>query len=716
MLNAKYATFFIFSLCLFFVSEDSRASKEKQYLLQKVAQAPQLETKKDQWLILLEQPGNSQYYYLANKRGKVYQLEQDDTANTALLLDLQRFSSEESMLQLTAFTLHPNFSLRDQTGFGTFYTAHVEKVTSNRKRQRLKVSTTTPLSYDAIVTEWQLNADKQVDESSQREVLRIAVPTLENGIKQLGFNPYSKSWHDDFAQLYISLSQSSELKQQPLYSGAILRIQPQRNGINSYSVPLDNPYYANEKFDKTLYLFGAGNINQFIWPDRYDSQLLISHQYNFKNTTRHWLSYSDGGEDWRKQAPTKFLYQNKKMLSANSLLVYRGQNAPSLRNKLLLLTKNQKQWQLNSLSHEISPETRLENNQSNKQRKVLPSPTVEWLLKQQALQTSHLTLYRDNRGELLFFNEDSGAIYQLFQQDISLDVNKSQENGFSWITFFFFTLLILLIGYVLYQMKTQQQSAKAFVRREFSNLTLSEDKLSIKLFKRHEKEAEKIVALADVKQFQILLGDLVVSTINTTMGHGFNADHEQALREIFHIEQIAKMTDNKIRRINIAINTQAKKKHVICLYLRKGSDRITKKGYFTVVDEAIDWCWLIAKNINSEQTGERSLKSKSTADIVHSEHKTHDDTPLHKQAAIIRPVPLPRESIVESKKVAEVVISAKNNDEITLVDNHAATTIELAKVETDLVNALEKLVKLQQQGFLTADEFEQAKAKLYHFK
>lgn len=716
MLNAKYATFFIFSLCLFFVSEDSRASKEKQYLLQKVAQAPQLETKKDQWLILLEQPGNSQYYYLANKRGKVYQLEQDDTANTALLLDLQRFSSEESMLQLTAFTLHPNFSLRDQTGFGTFYTAHVEKVTSNRKRQRLKVSTTTPLSYDAIVTEWQLNADKQVDESSQREVLRIAVPTLENGIKQLGFNPYSKSWHDDFAQLYISLSQSSELKQQPLYSGAILRIQPQRNGINSYSVPLDNPYYANEKFDKTLYLFGAGNINQFIWPDRYDSQLLISHQYNFKNTTRHWLSYSDGGEDWRKQAPTKFLYQNKKMLSANSLLVYRGQNAPSLRNKLLLLTKNQKQWQLNSLSHEISPETRLENNQSNKQRKVLPSPTVEWLLKQQALQTSNLTLYRDNRGELLFFNEDSGAIYQLFQQDISLDVNKSQENGFSWITFFFFTLLILLIGYVLYQMKTQQQSAKAFVRREFSNLTLSEDKLSIKLFKRHEKEAEKIVALADVKQFQILLGDLVVSTINTTMGHGFNADHEQALREIFHIEQIAKMTDNKIRRINIAINTQAKKKHVICLYLRKGSDRITKKGYFTVVDEAIDWCWLIAKNINSEQTGERSLKSKSTADIVHSEHKTHDDTPLHKQAAIIRPVPLPRESIVESKKVAEVVISAKNNDEITLVDNHAATTIELAKVETDLVNALEKLVKLQQQGFLTADEFEQAKAKLYHFK
>ena len=35
-----------------------------------------------------------------------------------------------------------------------------------------------------------------------------------------------------------------------------------------------------------------------------------------------------------------------------------------------------------------------------------------------------------------------------------------------------------------------------------------------------------------------------------------------------------------------------------------------------------------------------------------------------------------------------------------------------AKAETDLVNAIEKLGKLQQQGFLSTEEFEQAKAKL----
>ncbi|TWX66256.1 SHOCT domain-containing protein [Colwellia demingiae] len=718
MLIAKSATFFIFSLCLFFVSGANGASKEKQYLLQKIAQAPQLETENDQWLLLLEQPGNSQFYYLANKRGKIYQLEQDSPDNTALLLDLQLFSSKESMLQLTAFTLHPNFSLRDQAGFGTFYTAHVEKVINKRKRKRLNDSAvTTPLSYDAIVTEWRLNVTKQVDESSQREVLRIAIPTLESGIRQLNFNPYSKSWHEDFAQLYISLSQSLELKQHPLYSGAILRIHPQRNGIKSYSVPHDNPYYANEKFEKALYLFGAGNINQFIWPDRYATKLLISHQYNFNNIVRHWLSYSDGGEDWRKQAPIKFLYQNKNILAANSLLVYRGQNAPSLRNKLLLLTKNEKQWQLNSLSHEISPEIALENDQSIKQQKALSAPTIEWLLKQQALQANNLTLYRDNRGELLFFNEDSGAIYQLFQQDISLAAKESQQSGPSGLTFFFILVLFVLLGYILYQMKAQQKSAKAFVRREFSNLALTEDKLSIKLFKRHEKEAEKVIALADVNQCQILLGDLVIATINTTLGHGFDEEYEQALREIFHIEQIAKMTDGKVRRINLALHTESKKKHIICLYLRKGSDRITKKGYFTVVDETIDWCWIIAKHINSEQTGVRSFKPTLTTDAAHTEHKTHDDTPLHKQASIIRPATRLHSviDVIAPEKIVEVTKSQRNDEVITLSDSHDTAAIELARVETDLVNALEKLVKLRQQGFLTADEFEQAKTKLYHF-
>ena len=321
----------------------------------KIAQAPELSADKNQWIQLFEQPGNSQHYYLANKKGKIYQLEQDNPENTALLVDITLISAEKPILQLDAFTLHPNFSRRDQAGFQTFYTAHVEKSSNNSKTKRLHESKLPiPLTFDAVIIEWQLNAAKQIEAEKQREVMRIAIASPESGISQLSFNPYSKSWQDDFSQLYISLSASPEMKRYPLYSGTILRIFPQASTTGSYSVPHSNPYYANKHINKAIYLFGAGQIQQFIWPDRYSNELLISHQYSRQKTTEQRLSYSNGGDDWREKVSNVFNSNN--MLFANNLLVYRGQNAPALRNKLLFLTKNQQQWQLNSLPLEITTE------------------------------------------------------------------------------------------------------------------------------------------------------------------------------------------------------------------------------------------------------------------------------------------------------------------------------------------------------------------------
>jgi hypothetical protein len=651
MLTVNNTLFLLFSLCLLITSSACSANKENQYLLQKIGQAPQSKTEKKQWLLLLDQPGNTPYYYLANKQGKIYQLDQDSPDNISLLLDLQSFSAKNPVLQLSAFTLHPNFSLRDQTGYGTFYTAHVEKYTTKNKTKRLADPTVTvPLAFDAVVTEWQLDLAKKVDKSRRREVLRIAMPTVKSDIRQLSFNPHSKPWNEDFSQMYISLSQSPTLRQHPLYSGAILRIYPQKNTTENYSVPHDNPYYASDKMDKTLYLFGAGQIKQFIWPDKHASRLLISHQYNFNDMIRHWISYSHGGEDWRKRAPKTFLHQSKSDLSANSLLVYRGQNAPALRNKLLLLSKNKQHWQLDSLSREIVSDTG-----NTTQQKTLPPPTLEWQLRQQALQANHLTLYRDNRGELLFFNEDSGAIYQLFQQDIMYGSQESEQSTLSTIVMLFVILLFLLGIYVLYQVNIQQKSAKSLVRREFSNLVLTDDKLALNLFKHHQREIDKVIALSDIKQCQLLLGDLVIATINTTLGHGFTEQQEQALREIFHNEQIAKMIDGKVRRISLTINTSEKNKYVICLYLRKGSDRITKNSYSEVIDNAIDWCWTIANEINAKQTENRTFRAKITAtDIAKANQKTDDDKPLPRKAVNI-PSLTPPHSIIDNVKSTEAV-------------------------------------------------------------
>jgi hypothetical protein len=713
MLTVKKITLWLGSLCLILsctcIAADSHSSRVKQnhFLLQKIAQAPQTNNA-EQWLKLVEQPGNSQHYYLANKQGKIYQLEQDTPQSTSLLLDLTQHFSQEPILHLSAFTLHPNFSKRDQLGFATFYTAHVEKAPNSSETVRLHESTVSErLSFDAVITEWQLTTNKIINPATKREVMRIAIPSPEHDIQQLSFNPYSKSWHEDFSQLYISLPQNSTLKQYPLYSGVILRILPQKSTYEGYTVLPSNPYYANEKIEKSIYLLGAGKIQQFIWPEKHSTNLLISHLYGSDDKPKQLLSYSDGGDDWREQAPKEIIYQSKQVLSPNSLLVYLGQNAPALRNKLLLLTHNKKQWQLNSLSDELITD---QNDIKPQQNELI---ALEWRLKQPALLAQQLSIYRDSRGELLFFNKDTGAIYQLFQQDNQI-IQKNNQGVVGGIAFFFIILLALLVGYLVNLIYTRKKSAKSLVRSKFSALSLTEDKLAINLFKRHQHKAEKIIYFADIHQCQLLLGDLVISTINTKFGHGFNENQEFSLREIFHAEQIDKMVDGKVRRISLVINTGEKNNHTICLYLRKGSDRITKNSYFEVVDDVINWCWQIAKEINSEQTPERSLKPKSTvAEMAPTEHKSHDGTPLHTQAAVIRPAthkepavkPFDRRSANKNTRSQKELLNSEPRN-----DNN--NTRETAKVETDLVNAIEKLVKLQQQGFLSPDEFTQAKAKL----
>lgn len=716
MLTAKNRLFSILLLSLLWVSGAHSANEDSQYFLQKIAQVPPVEQHNNQWLLPLEQPGNSKHYFLANKQGQIYQLGQDTPENLSPLLDLPALSVNNPIVELNAFTLHPNFSLRGQIGFATFYTAHIEKATSNEKTKRLLDPTVSlALPFDAVITEWQLDLAKTVDQSSQREVLRIAIPTLASGIKQLKFNPHSKSWHDDYAQLYISLPQSLPLKEYPLYSGAILRIHPEKNAGQNYTVSHNNPYYANDDINKTLYLFGAGQINQFIWPDKHAPRLLISHEYNVKKPPTHWLSYSNGGDDWRNKSPQNFLFKGEQATSG--LVIYQGRNALSLRNKLLWLSQNkQQQWQLNSLPNEMTPDPLSKSNEQAQQPLVTPS--IEWQLTQPTLQTKRLTLYHDNRDEVLLFNEESGAIYQLFEDKTLLTPQgNNQENEQSGLGIIA-TLLIIIVGgvglYIIYRVNIKRTSAKSLVRREFSNLSLTEDGLTLNLFKRHQRDIEKTMMLTEVKQCQVLLGDLAVATINTTSGHGFNTDKEQALREIFHREQVAKMVDDKVRRISLSITCEEKNRSVICLYLRKGNDRITKKNYFTVVDDIIDWCWLIAKAINEDSTQERPLMPKIQVTNTHlNEHKVHDNRPLHAQVSHSRPERiLPA---IKPKQNTSAAPAEKPKDKEISANHYDSAAIEAAKIETELVNALEKLVKLRQQGFLTADEFEQAKAKLYHF-
>ena len=62
--------------------------------------------------------------------------------------------------------------------------------------------------------------------------------------------------------------------------------------------------------------------------------------------------------------------------------------------------------------------------------------------------------------------------------------------------------------------------------------------------------------------------------------------------------------------------------------------------------------------------------------------------------------------LIKTEKRVVCEANARNDNE------SIEESINTGLIDTELVNALEKLVRLKQQGFLSSEEFSQAKAKL----
>lgn len=704
---------------LFLLHSANLAADSNSYQLNKISQLDQGEIKNKNWQQVIANPSNKEQFFVINSTGQLYLLEETLAAKAVLdltpVLPENTKQGDNTAIKLTAIALHPNFSLRDQAGYGTLYTAHLEPINKKSKTKRLQErSAELVLEFDAVITEWQfyLGNHQGVDPSTKREVLRIAVPDESFTIAQLSFNPAVKSWNDNFGLLYISLSGDKKW-QKPLYSGVILRINPAKFGLRSFTIPSDNPFLKDSRIKDAIFLLGGQNIQQFIWPNKNSEQILLVHQYNQK----HLLSLTAGRDDWRVKVPQKTLYQSDKVI--DDILMYRGRKLPYLRNKLLLLRHEEQSWSMESLVFKRAFSAR--NIDAS-------TPQIEWQFTQQQLPANSQVSFTVNlSGEILLLDNNENLLYHLSQENIALigdDEDQTPIEPSSNHSFFVIFIFAVIAGAFYYLMQRNKFSAKALVRQQYAHLELSESKQQIGLYYRHKSSTETIIDLADIVSSEVQLNENSISLINHETGHGFSDDKEQDLRAIFTKEHVDKMIDGKIRQISLQLIDKQKHSYVVCLYMRKGSNRITKQSYVKVIDELIDWCWLIGKQINSEHTGER--KVAPVVESVKAAVEQKKSTPLHSQAAAIRPVTHkvsvePEEqSKTQSKPKPKVLANATEqvaNKVVTKPKVSPASDTMVAKntsstIDTELVNALEKLVALKQQGFLTADEFAQAKAKL----
>jgi hypothetical protein len=662
-----------------------------EYRLDVLAQLPALSSANIISVISLPiESKNKHQYLLVDDTGELSLLNGNDLLSLSRLPLSNQATSKQA--KLTAMTLHPSFALADKTGYQTFFTAHIEPRKTNNNVARLTLlENPITLPFDAVITQWKYDSKAlhKIDEQQRREVMRIAVPTATHQIQKIAFNPYNKLWHDDYGLMHVALSESkSNLVNTPtdvLYSGVVLRINPEKFGLRNYMVPSSNPFMKTQDVNNELFVVGAQSISSFSWSKQHYGALLVLHTYDGV----HQVVVADKGADWRDAYQNNHVFTLKSKQEFNGKIhPYYGRNLKTLVGSIIYLTNNTKNWQLAKL------DTSIEDSNTKKQS----MGQTTWSFNRDDLPPENkVSLLFDHAGEPLLLDitnkqllsvtpnqliTDKDSDYQTKdKQNTPSDTHKSSAYGKLLLVLF-----ILILAVVFYRLRPKNNPAKAKLRSHFARFELDKAQKTLLFYKRHESEIDSKLAIKDIVKSEVLLNNTNVSIINKDIEHGYNEQCENKLRVSFKQAHRHKLIDDEIRQVDLYLTDINNKTHIVCLYLRKGNQRLTKAKYFDTLESLNDWSWFIAQQLNPQATDKRKIKvTASEPHII--------KTPIK--------IRTPQVDIKASKEIEEVT-----------PDKSKKELHDIAMHDSQLINALDKLVDLKQKGFLTDEEFSLAKAKI----
>ena len=628
------------------------------------------------WLPPLANTTRDDELFFVNTKGKVYRSKGQEVTSSPFIDFSSQLPSKKNAL-FTAITLHPNFHLFDQVGANVIYTAHVEPHNKSITKRILSDDIIKEHhSHDAIITEWKLSNinNDRVSISHQREVMRIATTSIDINISQLSFNPFLKLWSDDFGLLYISLKNDNAFKNSALYSGSILRIKPNKFGLRNYTIPKNNPFIEVSNIANEAVLIGAQNINQFTWSKKTKKQLILTHKYNDEQL----ISISLLGSNYISNTPENIIYKNQTQNVLLSNIYYNDRALRTLWNKLILLTKSNEQWQISSINVDITPAPQAPNIELNIDTKTTPF-------------SDQLSIIFPRENELLLWDKLQTIIYKVvatnaIQNTIEAAPSPDEKNKSN--TAYYIIALSILVFITLFFIKNKYNQVftktKALLRTNLARFEFDINSNDILLFKRHGSDVDTTISIENITTSEIYLNDTLLNQVTHQVDDEFDEIKESTLRKNFEQEHRDKMVNDKVRKISLKLTTIKAEEFIICAYLREGNQRFTKEKYHTVIDQIIEWQWFLSSKINPENTPDRTTKTKK---------------------------------VITPKAVMTPLETIKTTDKNT-IKNSAHTVDNVGpknangKVDTKLIDALNKLVLLKEQGYLSEDEFTLAKNNL----
>jgi hypothetical protein len=646
----------------------------------------------DQWQTVLPVLGDEDHYFIATQAGKIYQIHNNQISSSAFF-DLKLALKNPNIVALTAITLDPNFHYRDRDGYHTFYTAHTE--TSKPTTAKLApINAEVNSLYDTVLVRWKIdNLQTTPQVSQQYEVMRIAIMAVDEPIKQLSFNPYIEPWHDDFGLLFIALARNENLKNEALYAGSILRIKPEKYGLQKYTVPTNNPFSKKTEIPNEIIFIAGQKTEHFDWIKQSAYRLLL--QFNQPDSSL--LIEAKIGEDWREAVPQEQIKKQLPILDTkHKTLLYQGRDLKKLWGKVLHLQEKENDWQLQALTINSTDDVSNTPNISHK------------LINYKTNKQSKFSLHQKHNGELLLLEHSQQRLYSIKQPTAVVNnADKLQDlpsSSNSPNTLLILLCFVLIITGIFLYLRSTNAKKQGFFQQQWANFEVDMETKLILLYKRHNNAPEKNITISSLIRSEILLNNEVISTISADENQAFSNELETLVLAVFGSEHRIKMINDKHRKIQLRLTDDQKQHYMICLYYRVGNIRHTKLKYQQVIDTAIDWQWLFAQYINPTLTTKRKIKVKPIPEKV---------APLSENKSA--PVKATEREVFEDNSTeATQDIDLSINSFIDSTHEAPSTTKSSidATEENTLVADLDKLVMMKKQGYLSETEFNAAKAKI----
>jgi len=189
-----------------------------------------------------------------------------------------------------------------------------------------------------------------------------------------------------------------------------------------------------------------------------------------------------------------------------------------------------------------------------------------------------------------------------FSFPLSAEVNQETVVEANYMPYYWLILFVLSFFIFLKIKKiTLKSHPRLLLKSLYTRIEFNDDEDSISLYYSHQSKPHLKLRLVDITQSEIFLNDRLINTIDNTVNNRFNQNISNTMLNAFNAESRFKMVDKRVRKIH-AIITCPHNKHTVCLYLREGNQRLTKDTYQGVVEFVNNWCWLIAMQVNPENT------------------------------------------------------------------------------------------------------------------